>query len=213
MSLRIAKLGLALQSLAIVAGVFAPVTAATAQAPVPPPVEQFTANCGASSYATDQLVCADRELRREDADMGRRLDRIDSAILRGRPPLLESQSEWFRRRSRCAFERGGRRCAQAAYAERAQVIRSANVVPDRATVTLSCRAPFMRNGRGWLTREGAFVVRDGPRLAAVALPQGRPIWRPYATWSRNGRATVVQGLRGARLTCSPQREFGRDAPR
>lgn len=208
MSLRIAKFSHVWTAIAITAAVPAMWGTASAQAPVPPPVEQLTANCGASTYATDQLVCADRELRLEDADMRRRLDRIDPAVLRGRPPLLESQSDWFRRRSRCAFERGGRRCARAAYDERALVIRSANMVPDRATVTLACRAPFMRNGRGWETRDGTFVVRDGPRLVAVALTQGRPVWRPYATWSRYGRATVLQGQSGARVTCSPQREFG-----
>lgn len=173
-----------------------------AQAPVPPPIEQLTANCAASTYATDQLVCADKELRTQDAMMRRSLGRVDPVLIRGRPPLLESQSDWFKRRSRCAFERSGRLCTLAAYAERARVISAANAVPGRDVATMACREQFLRRGIGWFTAN-AFVIRDEDRLAAVALPDTRGPWRPYASWVRYGAGIVVRGPDGRRAICSP----------
>lgn len=82
---------------------------------VPPPVEQLTANCVAPVFASDQLVCADPELRALDDQLRRIL--AARAGIQGLE-LEESDYQWFLRRSRCAFQEEHRACLLQAYRER-----------------------------------------------------------------------------------------------
>ena len=82
---------------------------------IPPPVDQVSADCSAPVYASDQLVCGDPELRMLD---DRLRARIDSSPEVSASAWMESHSEWFKRRSLCAFEPAHRQCLLDAYADR-----------------------------------------------------------------------------------------------
>lgn len=83
---------------------------------VPPPPVQVTASCEARTYASDQLVCEDSELRK--------LDTLLAGLIAGRSVRGgvssggESDEAWFRRSRTCAFERDHRACLLAAYCDR-----------------------------------------------------------------------------------------------
>jgi uncharacterized protein len=49
---------------------------------IPPPLEQVAADCVAPTYATDQLVCADAELKEMDRVMRERLATLDPRLVR-----------------------------------------------------------------------------------------------------------------------------------
>jgi uncharacterized protein len=92
-------------------------------AAVPPPVEQRTANCIAPVFASDMLVCSDPELRALDDQ----LRTILAARAGIHPPgLEEDDSQWFPRRSRCAFQEAHRACLLQAYRERLALLQGGN---------------------------------------------------------------------------------------
>lgn len=87
---------------------------------LPPPTPQERANCTAPVYASDYLVCSDRELIELDARAA------DLAARAGTERLtaggLEPQYDWFRTRSLCALRSDHRRCLLKTYAARIQVL-------------------------------------------------------------------------------------------
>ncbi|HUU34735.1 MAG TPA: hypothetical protein VMW48_11770 [Vicinamibacterales bacterium] len=96
----------------------AAVAAAQGQGPpaaIPPPPDQGTADCAASTYATDALVCGDTTLLETDRQLVRLCDAADTTSLRIEGALTESSTEWLRRRSRCAFSPNHRACVVAAH--------------------------------------------------------------------------------------------------
>lgn len=146
--------------------------AASVQA-VPPPVAQLTANCAAPVYATDQLVCGDPALKAQDAAMAASLARLPVAAVDGLAPWLESQADWFRRRSLCAFRRTHRQCVADAYAERTEVLGAL----ARAPALLRYRCGDVG---GTLLDSGALLVWHDGKPAGVAVRQpGRSGWLPY----------------------------------
>lgn len=172
-----------------------------AQAPVPPPVEQLTADCANETYATDMLVCAEADLKSLDSEMAESLRVADPDVIRGVPPLLESQRDWFRRRSRCAFEAEARGCTTDAYIERVAMIRAA--ATRRNDPGFSCRLSTGRSAVAWLLPGGALVVRDAPQLIAVAVPKRRGQWTAYAVWAEDkGKRTIaIISQNGGKATC------------
>jgi uncharacterized protein len=86
---------------------------------VPPPPEQQTADCIRPVFATDQLVCRDQALRQLDSQLAAALRTFDSPS----GIWLEPQTQWFLRRSRCAFQADHRQCVELAYAERLAIVR------------------------------------------------------------------------------------------
>lgn len=98
---------------------------------VPPPLPQRGANCSAPTYATDQLVCSDPDLRRRDAEM---LGYLDADA----PPTgagIEPQEAWFRRSRLCAMREAHRACIVAAYDERIAMLRAPRL---RQAMTVGC---------------------------------------------------------------------------
>lgn len=110
--------------LALLLLALAPAAIRAAQGPpaVPPPAEQLTANCVAPVFASDQLVCADPELRALD-DQLRKILAV-RAGMQGEG-LAESDYQWFLRRSRCAFQEAHRACLLQAYQERLALLQAA----------------------------------------------------------------------------------------
>lgn len=98
-------------------------------AQVPPPIAQRSADCVHPVYASDQLLCADPELREIDA-------RFAEAMTRHTPPAgqwIEDAETWFRRSRLCAMKEDHRGCLLGAYRERLalETVR-ANAQPSRA---------------------------------------------------------------------------------
>jgi uncharacterized protein len=87
-------------------------------AAIPPPPYQTTADCAAPTYAVDMLVCGDPVLRGLDAQLARLLATPGACAAE-----TETQTDWFRRRSLCAFETDAYRCVEAAYRARIAALR------------------------------------------------------------------------------------------
>ena len=132
--------------------------------PVPPPVAQERADCTQPTYASDMLVCASPELLALDAKMASLLPSEGIGSEANGPALLESQSDWFKRRSMCAFQARHAECLRAAYDERISVLEALAGRRDGNTRTCTRTGPlqgadlaFRRAGR---CRPLAFRPKD-----------------------------------------------------
>jgi uncharacterized protein len=103
-------------------------------AAVPPPPAQVTADCDAPSYASDQLVCADAELRGLDRLLAKRI--AERGARENGITGNDGDLEWFRRSRRCAFEADHRDCLRTAYC-----LRLALVSPFGADSSALCNPP------------------------------------------------------------------------
>jgi hypothetical protein len=146
----------------------------------PPPPEQRTADCIATTYATDALVCGDSTLLETDRQLVRLYDVAETTGLRIEGALTESSTEWLRRRSRCAFSPNHRACVVAAYRERMSVVQALLAArAGAAPLTVQCDADHSR-GRHVRTAAGleALVLSDEaghPVGVALAAAEG-PDW-------------------------------------
>ncbi len=142
---------------------------------VPPPVEQFTANCAAPVYATDQLVCGDPALRAQDAAMAASLARFGRLPVDGLAPWRESQAAWFKRRSLCAFEAAHRQCVLDAYAERMEVLGALARTPVTELLSYRCGAV-----RATFSGDGALMIWNGDKPVGAAVRRSeRSGWKPF----------------------------------
>lgn len=134
---------------------------------VPPPVEQSSADCERPTYASDQLVCGNADLRRMDGEL--------LALLGVGPepagPWIEPQADWFRRSRTCAFSARHAACLDAAYRERIGLLRAARRPP---TAVLACRPVSLKAA---LQPEGLLIV-DGTNLAGIAA-RATDGWQPF----------------------------------
>jgi uncharacterized protein len=210
--------------------------AAQQPASVPPPAWQHTADCARPVYATDQLVCEDPQLRAIDRQLADLYDRVaDSRASAGadgpeRPHLgtnassllLESDLDWFRRRSLCAFRADHRDCAIAAYRERLAVIGMLDAWNGR-TPPLELMCGDRRLTAGWGTpatpagapgeasAEALLIVADESGARGVAMPAGVQAWMPYLRYARTGRTIRLISPAGQMRACSGAGAV--DAPR
>jgi len=142
---------------------------------VPPPIEQFTANCRAPVYATDQLVCGDPALKAQDAAMAASLARLGRLPVDGLAPWRESQAVWFKRRSLCAFEAAHRQCVLDAYAERMEVLGALARTPTTEILSYRCGAV-----RASFSGDGALMIWIGDTPAGAAVRRSeRSGWKPF----------------------------------
>ncbi len=177
---------------------------AAAQAPptVPPPVAQRTADCAASTYASDVLVCGDAELREADRRLTDLLLTAAQAGVEDVGALLEPATDWFRRRSLCAFSAEHHRCLAAAYRERTAVVELLVAAQGWASpIDLACEQDSWhgqrRRARDGL--EGMVIVDDAGRTVGVAVSGGDgPDWRPFLRFEAEGRELRISGAGGAR---------------
>lgn len=195
-------------AVAMTLGVIFAATEARAQdAPgaVPPPVEQWTADCSRPVYATDQLVCVDTELRAVDARLRQRLA---TGHFEFAPPWLEDQGQWLRRRSLCAFKTAHRDCALAAYASRTAILDLMAGYDGKGT-PMRCDTGVGTVAK--LTTDSAVVADAAGRVVAVAFATGRDEnWDAFASFSMAGRKLVISTLEGKRLTCRLKRDSRTD---
>ena len=172
-----------------------------AQAPVPPPVEQNTADCARPTYASDQLVCNDAELRV--------LDQRLKALLTQRSPIIpgafqESDGQWFKRRSRCAFEVEHKKCLSEAYADRLAVIETPPTDTAPAKVT-KCKnlGKISRVTLGKFSNGDIFVRKAvSNELIGVAVRKLKfSIWKPALSYSQKGQLYDFQSIEGNAFSC------------
>jgi hypothetical protein len=182
-------------------------------AAVPPPPEQFAANCESPSYASDMLVCGDTTLRALDArmrDAWRGLD-FPTAVAPG--AWLEGQQDWFKRRSMCALRERHAECLQDAYLERIAVLETLRLIASgpvhQGTAAVCSLAPWGDVGvRLRAPSSGALAIEDGDaRVIAAATPL-RPgsTWTPYVGFRVEGPAVRLAPMNGPIVVCSPREQ-------
>ncbi|MBA4306338.1 MAG: hypothetical protein C0429_06330 [Sphingopyxis sp.] len=175
---------------------------ATAQMPVPPPVEQSTADCARPVYASDQLVCSDPELRQLDAELAAK-SRVPAAW--SGSALIESDGQWFKRRSHCAFESDHRICLLQSYRDRLSFLESATQTRDQMAVASCAMWGLVEIDR---MPNGYRIVRtrQNQALKAIAAPaSGQSIWKPV--WAAESRPSSIdfKSYDGRRISCKVKR--------
>lgn len=153
-----------------------------AQAPVPPPVEQNTADCAMPTYASDQLVCSDDRLRELDK-------RLKLLLAQGLPQKLafiqESDEQWFKRRSRCAFEDEHQRCLGEAYADRLAIIQTdlSDIGSSKHAKCKNLEKVRRVKLRKALNGNVVIIQATNERLIGVATPILRnSVWKPALSY-------------------------------
>lgn len=174
----------------------------SAQMPVPPPVEQSTADCVRPVFASDQLVCSDPELRDLDRQLLQAL-RLYTALPQNN--FVENDREWFKRRSRCAFETEHRSCLLDAYRDRIAIIESEAMTPVR-TLAAKCKT-LGRMSLGILpTGHMSLHSITTTALIAIASPEGgQSPWKPALAISERGRVFEFKNHAGSNLSCRVNR--------
>jgi uncharacterized protein len=173
----------------------------SAQAPVPPPVEQSTADCTRPTYASDQLVCNDAELRVLDQRLKALLPQSSLNI----PGVFrESDEQWFKRRSRCAFEVEHKKCLSEAYTDRFAVLETASSDTAPAKVT-KCKN-LGKIGRVTVGKasNGNIVFRKAVNneLIGVATAKSKySVWKPALSYSQKGQLYDFQSVGGTAFSC------------
>lgn len=169
-----------------------------APVPIAPPVIQQTADCARPTYATDQLVCADPELRALDQSLAGLVGQMPA---QADIPWLESQDAWLRRRSLCAFKTDHRGCAQDAYQTR---IAELEVIahPRRGETPLRCPSLPTAARYAVTDRDMLMLLDEAGAPLVLAWPKAQSGWAPNATYRRQGRKLVISRQDGgAALTC------------
>ncbi len=182
-------------------------------AAVPPPPEQFAANCESPTYASDMLVCGDTTLRALDARMRDAWRGLDFAAAVAPGAWVEGQQDWFKRRSMCAFSERHTECLQDAYLERIAVLEALRRVAPRparqGTAAVSSVAPWGDAGvRLQIPSTGALAIEDGDaRVIAAATPL-RPggTWTPYVGFRVEGASVRLAPINGPIVVCSPREQ-------
>lgn len=161
---------------------------------VPPPVEQQTADCLRPVFATDQLVCADPALRALDSELATQLAAGPAPTSR----WIETQQQWFLRRSRCAFAEDHGACTLAAYCERLTLFSPPE--PSARLLKVSCEDADI-----WTIAAEAdhtiLLTRAGSIMGRATNNARNGSWRPFLTAEWRGRQVIMRTSDGASLKC------------
>lgn len=164
--------------------------------PVPPPVAQSVADCRSTSYASDQLVCANEELLR--------LDRQLAALLPFPEPIaaavIEPQGDWFRRSRMCAMRSDHFVCLRAAYRERIAI---GSALRGKAIAEPAWRETKCKRGTVELADigHGVTAVRRGTAVWLALSATELPSWTPFAWTARTPPKLELHGPDGKMLRC------------
>jgi hypothetical protein len=172
---------------------------------IPPPVEQWSADCRAPTYASDMTVCTDPTLRALDEGMAQLLAAAGERAIRPTSALVEGQAEWFRRRSLCAMQSRQRACLRAAYDERRMVLEVLVDGPATGGQVYRCAkaAGPLQDATILALPEGGFAVqRNGQAIGWVASRFDPAVWRPYVAALRSGKSLRISIEGGSPARCS-----------
>lgn len=160
---------------------------------VPPPVEQLTADCRQPTYASDILICSDFELREANTQLDR--ERLFPFHLpMSSNGLWETDVDWFKRRSLCAFQAEHARCLTAAYTERRALLSAVRAF--RGTGDWVCSNSLGKGLVGRIGEAGILVFGSVSAIEGAAAAPARRAdgWNSFVTYARQGnRLTVRQG--------------------
>lgn len=174
----------------------------TPPAAAPPPMPQQSANCDRPTYASDQLVCVDAQLRAMD-DQYRSL--LGQQGVLASAAVWEEDLLWFRRRSRCAFEAEHRACLVQAYSDRIATVEAARSSAQAMSWRpVPCDGPWqgitVRAIRG--EADDRIVFRDAEGVLAVAAPMpALGHWPPYLGYAMQGSGVTLRTVAGLNIHC------------
>jgi hypothetical protein len=168
---------------------------------VPPPPGQLRADCDAITYASDVRVCATPRLAELDGTMASRLAHAGGAALSPSSPWVESQSDWFTRRSLCAMRTNHDACLAAAYAERIAELEVMAGSAEGEWRDCMTGAP-LAGARLFLGSNGAGAVMRSGALEVVGLWRfDASIWRPFVAIELGDRGVTLSLPDGRQLAC------------
>ncbi len=181
---------------------------------LPPPVEQYSANCAALSYASDQLVCSDPNLLDLDRKMVAALADARTVAIEPVSPFIEPQAAWLRRRSLCAGQTGHRACLEAAYAERTAVLTSLSGSTDQYGIPYICQGAALPKAAQIIARnDGIVLAFAAKQLVAVALSASAPEhWTPFLSVTGRGKNLTIRSINGAAAKCRKAKGLGDRLP-
>jgi uncharacterized protein len=182
---------------------------------VPPPPEQYLADCETPTYASDVVVCGTVELMELDRQVRRLYEPLRELLEPGQADalidsvgLVEPQEAWFRRRSLCAFSARHADCLHAAYEERLAVLGAIDThrrQPSGEVLHAVCRdAPWgLAPTAIGATQRGEIILSgEAGRIRAVAVGQApRDDWTPYLRHEADGSQLRLFPLEGPVITC------------
>lgn len=163
---------------------------------VPPPLEQVTADCDQPVYASDQFICGDADLSRQERDLAVRWRAVEAAMPAS--AWIEDQPVWFKRRAMCAFQTDQGACLSGANAERERLF-AAIFDTDTALRTAHCVGDGGRRTLRIEVRDGIVAAYGETGLAWIA-GQRTADWSPFNT-VLTGRSLTIQRQDGVRLSC------------
>lgn len=177
--------------------------------PVPPPIEQSTANCAAPVYASDQLVCATPSLIMQDQRLKSLLD--DRMQLSG-DAFLESDSGWFKRRSMCAMLATHAACLADAYAERIEILEGLGPIAETFASDLRCRINEKMELKLVLSAGDTVTVRDGDGKVRGRAFAKKPEsgWNHYLLFQRKGSKVILTNANGLSTSCKLEKAVAQD---
>jgi len=180
---------------------FAIATQLAALPPVPPPVEQFAANCTAPVYASDLLVCKDSALRELDSSLAKRLAAVN---VPAPTVFFEDNGQWFKRRSLCAFENNHRTCLQQAYSDRLRIL-DALSIPADSSKAVSCKGfPDILKATVVTASNGALMLyhEHKKKLIGIASVQSPGlVWKPLLTFETKDMSYRFHTRSGLKFSC------------
>lgn len=169
--------------------------------PVPPPVAQSRADCTQPTYASDMLVCTSPELLALDARMASLLPGEGIGSEANGPALLESQSDWFKRRSMCAFQARHAECLRAAYDERISVLEALAGNRDGKLRSCTRNGPLQGAELALMGNGAAIAWRSGAPIAAGLWRFDPGIWRPFISVFPAKSSWTVRLPGGSKTNC------------
>jgi uncharacterized protein len=171
------------------------VTPLSAQVPaVPPPPEQSTADCRNPTFATDQLVCTNPDLRALDTQLAELLVGATEPVSK----WFEPQGQWLLRRSRCAFSEAHAECARAAYRERIALLRP--LEPGARMLPARCDASEIKSVA--VSPERIVLLDKSGRVLGVAQnADARGNWQAFLVILRRDRKIFMRSVSGDSLKC------------
>jgi uncharacterized protein len=185
---------------------FAALSAVPSANAVPPPVEQYSANCAAPSYASDQLVCGNPALLDLDRQVVAALADAGQAAVNPASPMIEAQADWFKRRSLCAMKAEHTACLTAAYGERIAVLISLTEGTDQYGKPYKCSGSAVPNIARFIVKaDGVVLAFRDKALIAVALPASDPDnWLPFVSATSGGKHLTIRSIAGTTSKCRSQ---------
>lgn len=179
-------------------------TPATSAMAIPPPVEQYSANCQNPTYASDQLICSDEQLLSLDGKLVAILVFNPELTQRPDSAFFESQSAWLRRRSLCAMKDDHAACLRASYKDRVRVLQGVGQKIPGTVAVGRCKVRFHEDDAIFTAyNDQSLVVVDADRtvIGLVSTNEDASDWQPYVSAKKSRRMLELKTITGQVSNC------------